>query len=69
MLAETTHFQRRDVRLEHQLGDVRGGRGALLQLLPDVFQFGSAPVVLEDIKTPLRDGDKERKGDESYKDS
>ena len=24
---------------------------------------------LEDIKTPLRDGDKERKGDESYKDS
>ena len=48
-VAEIRHLQGGDVRLEDQLGDVRRSGGALLQLLPDMFQLGSAPVVL-----PLR---------------
>ena len=48
-IAEVGHFQRRDIRLKEQLGDIRRGGGAPLQLLLDMFQFAGAPVLL-----PLR---------------
>ena len=48
-IPEIRHFQGCYVRLENKLGNIRGRRGAFVQLFPDMFQFAGAPVIL-----PLR---------------
>ena len=45
MLSQVPHLQRRDVRLENQLRDVRARCVPLLQFIPDMLQFTGAPVV------------------------
>ena len=46
--AVVRHLQGGDVRLEDQLGNVRGRRAALLQLVLDMLHLAGAPVVLPD---------------------